>query len=79
MYQTVGQDAIQFVAQALDVPLYRRTIEGTAVNMEAEYGARQAVTNTGTGGDETEDLYELLRTVKVMKRCISYPSCTHPS
>ncbi|KAK7695941.1 hypothetical protein QCA50_000580 [Cerrena zonata] len=64
MYQTVGQDAIQFVAEALDVPLYRRTIKGTAVNMGAEYGARQASKNIGISGDETEDLYELLHTVK---------------
>ena len=68
MYQTVGQDAIQFVAEALGVPLYRRTIVGTAVNMGAEYGARQAANNTGINGDETEDLYELLRTVKVIDK-----------
>lgn len=65
MYQTVGQDAIEFVAEALDVPLYRRTIEGTSVNIGAEYGARHAARNTGVNGDETEDMYELLRTVKV--------------
>lgn len=78
MYQTVGQDAIQFVAEALDVPLFRRTIKGTAVNMGAEYGARQASKNIGISGDETEDLYELLHTVKVLKElCCSY-KITHP-
>ena len=65
MYQTVGQDAIQFVAQALDVPLYRRTISGKAVEMGSEYGSRQVEGNHGLMGDETEDMFELLSTVKV--------------
>lgn len=67
MYQTVGQDAIQFVAEALDVPLYRRVISGTAVDLGSEYGTRDAKSNNGLKGDETEDLFELLSTVKV--RC----------
>ncbi|KAJ7094639.1 hypothetical protein B0H15DRAFT_969751 [Mycena belliarum] len=62
MYQTVGQDAIEFVARALDVPLYRRVISGLAVEQGSEYGARNGA--SGIAGDETEDLYELLRTVK---------------
>ncbi|KAJ7068402.1 hypothetical protein C8F01DRAFT_1118081 [Mycena amicta] len=62
MYQTVGQDAIELVAQALDVPLYRRIIGGQAIEQGSEYGARS--TNTGVSGDETEDLYALLSTVK---------------
>ncbi|KAF9019236.1 adenine nucleotide alpha hydrolases-like protein [Hymenopellis radicata] len=62
MYQTVGQDAIEFVAKALDVPLYRRVIRGTAVEQGAEYGGRAST--TGITGDETEDLYELLAEVK---------------
>ena len=63
MYQTVGQDAIELVARALDVPLYRKTISGQAIEQGSEYGAR----NSGSGiiGDETEDLYALLSTVKV--------------
>ena len=69
MYQTVGQDAIEFVAQALDVPLYRRTISGTAVEMGLEYGSRRAEEKKGMKGDETEDLFELLATVKV---CINH-------
>ncbi|KAJ7228530.1 hypothetical protein GGX14DRAFT_613390 [Mycena pura] len=62
MYQTVGQDAIELVARALDVPLYRKTISGQAIEQGSEYGAR----NSGSGitGDETEDLYALLSTVK---------------
>ncbi|CAL1700874.1 unnamed protein product [Somion occarium] len=64
MYQTVGQDAIELVAEALDIPLYRGTIKGTAVNMGTEYGARQATKSAAVRGDETEDLFELLSSVK---------------
>lgn len=63
LYQTVGQDAIEFVARALDVPLYRETIIGTAVEQGSEYGARSS--RKGVDGDETEDLYNLLTNVKV--------------
>ncbi|KAJ6628758.1 hypothetical protein B0H10DRAFT_2259637, partial [Mycena sp. CBHHK59/15] len=62
MYQTVGQDAIELVASALDVPLYRRVISGHAVEQGSEYGARNG--KNGIPGDETEDLYALLSTVK---------------
>ncbi|KAF9476485.1 hypothetical protein BDN70DRAFT_882307 [Pholiota conissans] len=65
LYQTVGQDAIEFVAQALDVPLYRRIITGNAVEQGSEYGGRNPTSSGGVTGDETEDLYELLATVKV--------------
>ncbi|KAI0832334.1 hypothetical protein BC628DRAFT_1406822 [Trametes gibbosa] len=64
LYQTVGQDAIEFVGQALDVPLYRRVIFGAAVNQRGEYGGRDPAHNGGIRGDETEDLYELLFVVK---------------
>lgn len=67
MYQTVGQDAIELIAQALDAPLYRQTISGTAVDMSSEYGQRRAELNIGLQGDETEDLFELLSTVKVSR------------
>ena len=68
MYQTVGQDAIHLVADALDVPLYRKSILGSAIATGAEYGSRSAPNSSpldGVQGDETEDLYELLRDVKV--------------
>ncbi|KAI1795151.1 hypothetical protein LXA43DRAFT_1110751 [Ganoderma leucocontextum] len=64
LYQTVGQDAIEFVARALDVPLYRRVITGAAVDQGGEYGGRDPSKSGGIPGDETEDLYELLLTVK---------------
>lgn len=70
MYQTVGQDAIEYVAKALDVPLYRRVISGSAVDVSSEYGSRDAKKNGALDGDETEDLYALLSTVKVRVRFI---------
>ncbi|KAG2349032.1 hypothetical protein BDR05DRAFT_873705 [Suillus weaverae] len=63
MYQTVGQDAIEFVARALEVPLYRRVIQGDVIEQNAEYGSRSAG-GAGVLGDETEDLYTLLEDVK---------------
>ncbi|KZT42880.1 hypothetical protein SISSUDRAFT_979208 [Sistotremastrum suecicum HHB10207 ss-3] len=64
MYQTVGQDAIELVARALDVPLHRRVIRGTAIAQGSEYGSRLPGSGVSVSGDETEDLYELLRDVK---------------
>lgn len=66
MYQTVGQDAIELVAAALETPLYRRVISGTAIEQGSEYGARGMITGpAAVPGDETEDLFELLKLVKV--------------
>ena len=65
MYQTVGQDAIELVTKALDVPLYRRVISGSAVHQGAEYGPRTVHGSADLMGDETEDLYHLLSTVLV--------------
>ncbi|KAH9038864.1 hypothetical protein EDB84DRAFT_1478816 [Lactarius hengduanensis] len=64
LYQTVGQDAIQFVVRALGVPLYRRVIGGSALAQGSEYGGRNAEDRGGVDGDETEDLYALLADVK---------------
>ena len=63
----MGQDAIEFVARALDVPLYRRIISGTALVQDSEYGGRDVKECGGIDGDETEDLYALLADVKVMQ------------
>ncbi|CAG8759493.1 15211_t:CDS:2, partial [Acaulospora colombiana] len=71
----VGQDAIEYVAQALDVPLYRRVIEGSAVEMGNEYGTRAGIRESvdqSVPGDETEDLFYLLQDVIVCKSQISY-------
>ena len=67
----MGQDAIEFVARALDVPLYRRVISGTALVQDSEYGGRDGKTRGGVEGDETEDLYALLADVKVNADSVS--------
>jgi len=69
----VGQDAIELVARALDVPLYRRVISGTALVQDSEYGGRDAKERGGVAGDETEDLYALLADVKVMQTLFMHP------
>lgn len=61
MYQTVGHQAIDLYADALDLPLYRRTIQGSSLDTSKNY--------TKTDGDEVEDLYELLHLVKVGTIC----------
>ncbi|SRR6266478_1123177 len=73
LYQTVGQDAIEFIARALDIPLYRRVISGTAIVQDSEYGGRDAKERGGVDGDETEDLYALLAHVKVMQTLSMQP------
>ncbi|XP_056624487.1 LOW QUALITY PROTEIN: diphthine--ammonia ligase [Triplophysa dalaica] len=56
MYQTVGHQAVDLYAEALDLPLYRRIIEGSSLDTGREYSQRD--------GDEVEDLYHLLQLVK---------------
>ena len=45
----------------MEKPLYRRPIHGKPKTIELEYGS------TIDAGDEVEDLYQLLKTVKVYK------------
>ena len=59
MYQSVGHDAIEAVAECLELPLYRRQIKGRPANLEYDYQP--------TEEDEVEDLYELVKHVKVSK------------
>ncbi|XP_014681942.1 PREDICTED: diphthine--ammonia ligase-like isoform X2 [Priapulus caudatus] len=56
MYQTVGHHAIDFYADAMGLPLYRRIIEGSSVAIEKDYHENPK--------DEVEDLYALLKYVK---------------
>lgn len=56
MYQTVGHQAIELYADAMELPLYRRTIQGSSLDTSRTYSE--------TEGDEVEDLYELLHLVK---------------
>ncbi|CAG8434269.1 1768_t:CDS:10 [Ambispora gerdemannii] len=57
LYQTVGHDAIQYYAECMNLPLYRREILGDPLVIASDYSSI-------TSGDETEDLYELLKDVK---------------
>ncbi|XP_008278084.1 diphthine--ammonia ligase [Stegastes partitus] len=56
MYQTVGHQAIELYADAMELPLYRRTIQGSSLDTSRNYSE--------TEGDEVEDLYQLLLLVK---------------
>ena len=59
MYQTVGHHAIDLYAEAMGLPLYRRTIQGQSKVTGHDY--------TPTENDEVEDLYQLLLEVKVSR------------
>ncbi|OZJ02232.1 hypothetical protein BZG36_04548 [Bifiguratus adelaidae] len=56
MYQTVGHDAIDFYAECMQLPLYRREILGGSVVKDGDYEYNK--------DDETEDLMWLLQDVK---------------
>jgi len=56
MYQTVGHHVIDLYAEAMNLPLFRATIHGAALCTKSNYDQQQ--------GDEVEDLYQLLATVK---------------
>lgn len=75
LYQTVGQDGLHFIAQAMELPLFRRTIMGTAVDQAADYAASSSAARLkgAVEGDETEDLYLLLQDVLVRR---IHPSIT---
>lgn len=65
MYQTVGQDGLQFIAEAMDLPIIKGTISGKAVDQGSDYAATSASRTKGhVDGDETEDLFRLLERVK---------------
>lgn len=50
----------------MGVPHYSRIIKGKAVSRGPEYGDRQKMEEgSGTEGDETEDLYLLLKNIMV--------------
>ncbi|XP_041354592.1 diphthine--ammonia ligase-like [Gigantopelta aegis] len=55
MFQTVGHHAIDVYAEAMGLPLYRRTISGFSKEIGRDYRP--------TVDDEVEDLYELLKMI----------------
>ena len=58
MYQSVGHHVIELYAEALGIPLFRRNITGTALCQSLMY-------EKSVIGDEVEDLYLLLKEIKV--------------
>jgi len=56
MYQTVGHEAIEYYAEAVGIPLFRRGIKGKPLNQDMEYQENE--------GDEVEDLLLLLKEIK---------------
>lgn len=75
MYQTVGNSAVAAIAESLGVPLVSRAIEGASLVLSNEYGRRlgraarerqeRADSTEESESDEAEDLFLLLREVKV--------------
>lgn len=63
MYQSVGQDAVHLIAQAMDLPLYRTEITGQARDQSEDYTRGASLAD-----DETENLTLLLKTVLVRLR-----------
>lgn len=57
MFQSVGHRAIKLYAEAMNLPLFRQDIKGTAVEQGKDYQP--------SDGDEVEDLYQLLGRVQV--------------
>lgn len=56
MYQSVGNELIDLIAQAAELPLYRAQITGKAINQNLDYEP--------TDIDEVEDLYKILKHCK---------------
>ena len=57
---------LPLIAESMGLPLFTKDIKGKAVERGPEYGSR---TSSGEGsevsGDETEDLYMLVKSIKV--------------
>jgi len=66
---------LPLIAQSMGLPLFTRDIKGKAVERGPEYGSR---TSSGEGsevrGDETEDLYMLVKNIKVGHTLLFLPS-----
>ncbi|KAK4986405.1 hypothetical protein LTR50_005311 [Elasticomyces elasticus] len=62
MYQTVGHTVIPLYQHALDLPLYRQEILGTAVNQDKSYSTNDE-NHRAVEPDETESLVPLLQKV----------------
>lgn len=61
MYQTVGHQAIEYIAQALEKPLFRAEITGTTKIKDLDY---KEETSAGDNVDEVEQLFQLLKDIR---------------
>jgi diphthine-ammonia ligase len=61
MYQTAGSNMVKFIAHCMIKPLITRELTGIAIKQSLDYQT--------TENDEVEDLYQLLKEIKV-----PYPS-----
>lgn len=59
MYQTVGHMGIEKLAEAMELPLYRRITSGFSAQRGKTYEPKDE-------DDEVEDLFQLLKEVKVI-------------
>lgn len=57
MYQSVGYEAIDLIAEAMDLPLFRVETHGNS--------QRRSKTYEPTQNDEVEDLFRLLQNIKM--------------
>ena len=60
MFQSVGHEGVALYAAAMDLPLFQVSTQGQAIARDMVYSV--------TEGDEVEDLFQLLRQVKVSTR-----------
>ncbi|CAG0886716.1 unnamed protein product [Darwinula stevensoni] len=67
MYQTVGSEGVSLYADAMALPLYRGKLQGTGIQTTEHY--------TETTGDEVEDLYRLLLSVKEKEGGVEAVAC----
>ena len=58
MYQTVGHNVVELLAEALGIPLFQQAILGSAVCQSSIYKINE--------NDEVEDLYQLLKNIQVL-------------
>jgi hypothetical protein len=70
MYQTVGHDTIDVIAECMELPLFRQHISGKPITQGEDYET--------TLDDEVEDLYQLLLSVKVHGKCCLFPGVVDP-
>lgn len=74
MYQTVGHQGIEKIAEAMELPLYRKETKGIRRMIEIRIiinnnfysgnSLQKGKSYEPTDNDEVEDLYELLREIK---------------